>query len=207
MNTDPVSPAPSGTDQQAPEPGATSRPVGPVADTAAIDSAVSSPGAVSVAKSTAPAPTALPAEDREHVTCPDCGTPATVTLNRRDAVDFCTVCDFPLFWTPSAVIRGTGAGGDDSLRRLPGTAGRQTVASVPCPTCAEANPISAVICLRCGGPMVLPVIAPEPVPEPEPVVVAPTPVVEPKRSFPWWWLVLGLLTLAVLVGLIVAVTR
>lgn len=153
--------------------------------------------------STTPDPVTTSAEDREHVTCPDCGTAATVTLNRRDAVDFCAVCDFPLFWTPTAVIRGTDGGADDSLRRLPGTAGRLTVASTPCPTCAEENPISAVTCLRCGGPMVLPVIAPEPIPEPEPVVPAPAPVVE-RRPFPWWWLAAGLLTLIVLILLIVA---
>jgi hypothetical protein len=141
-------------------------------------------------------------EAREQITCPECGTTAVVIFHRRDAGDFCAVCDFPLFWTPSAVIRDHGPGSGEALRRLPGTGGRQTVASAPCPTCAEANPITAANCLRCGGPMVLapepelPPPAPEPVPEPAPVPPA-------AKPFPWWWVVGGVLTVAVLVVLLI----
>jgi hypothetical protein len=140
-------------------------------------------------------------EAREQIVCPECGTAAAVILNRRDAGDFCRVCDYPLFWTPSAVVRDHGPGAGDALRRLPGTGGRQTVASVPCPTCAEANPISATTCLRCGGPMVI-VPEPAPAPAPEPVA-APAPVPPPAKPFPWWWVAAGVLTVAVLVVLLI----
>jgi len=148
----------------------------------------------------APEPPAEIETDRRTVVCPECGTRAPVTLNRRDAVDFCAKCDFPLFWTPTEISRGSGEGGGDSLRRLPGTAGRQTVASVPCPSCAEANPLGTDTCLRCGGPMVIvPLPEPEPIPEPvaEPVVVP------EKRPFPWYWLVVAIATLVALVALVV----
>lgn len=146
----------------------------------------------------------MPSEsERDPVVCPECGTPAAVTLNRRDAVDFCATCDFPLFWTPTAIVRDGGEGQGDSLRRLPGTAGRQTVASIPCPSCAEANPVGTQTCLRCGGPMVI-----EPLPEPEPVRAPEPPpavVVAEKRPFPWYWLVIGIATLVALVALAVVV--
>ena len=145
-------------------------------------------------------------EARESVVCPECGTQGSVALNRRDAADFCAACDFPLFWTPSVVVRDQGIGTGDNLRRLPGTGGRQTVAATPCPTCAEANPISAEHCLRCGGPMVLPFVA-----TPEPIkVVAPVPVVEPalepaRKPYPWWWIIAGTATLLALVIVLIVV--
>jgi hypothetical protein len=123
--------------------------------------------------------------------CPECGTSATVTLNRRDAADFCRNCDFPLFWTPSAILREAGsATADDSLRRLPGTVGRATLASLACPHCAEPNPLTAQVCVRCGRPMQ--VEAPPPPPTvyipPPPVPVEP----EPERGIPWWvWALAG----------------
>jgi hypothetical protein len=137
------------------------------------------------------------------VVCPECGTVGLVTPNRRDASDFCAQCDFPLFWTPAAVEldRDQGAAAE-ALRRLPGTAGRLTVASLGCPTCAEANPVGAATCLRCGGPMVLPL----PEVEAEPVVVAPAPAPEPApepQGNPWWWWLVGAATLVALVALVV----
>lgn len=146
----------------------------------------------------------MSSEQRSTVVCPECGTPAPATLNRRDARDFCAKCDFPLFWTPAEVIRDGAEGGGESLRRLPGTAGRATVASVPCPTCAEANPIAAETCLRCGGPMVL-VTAPEPVYVPAP---APAPVPEPEpvqTGIGWYWWLVGGATLVALIALVVVV--
>jgi hypothetical protein len=138
----------------------------------------------------APEAAAPPAERRtESVTCPECGTRADVTVTRRDAVDFCNRCDFPLFWTPSTIQLGDRETAEATLRRLPGTAGRVTVASVPCPHCDEANLLTATTCGRCGRPMVLEEA-------PAPVVVAPpppppAPAPEP-RSLWWLWLLLGL---------------
>ena len=141
---------------------------------------------------------------RAEVACPECGTPAHVALNRRDAQDFCAKCDFPLFWTPAEVIRDGGVGGGENLRRLPGTAGRVTVASIPCPTCAETNPVGAEHCLRCGGPMVL-VTAPEPIAMP---VVAPPPPPAPApepTGIDWYWWLVGGASLVALIALIVVV--
>jgi hypothetical protein len=127
-----------------------------------------------------------------------------VDAGRRDAADFCVRCDFPLFWTPAAAaeLDANQGAAAEALRRLPGTGGRVTVAAVPCPTCAEANPLGAVTCLRCGGPMVLP----EPEPQPVPVVVAPPPAPEPEPeppANPWWWWLVGAATLVALVALVV----
>ncbi|HKC27311.1 MAG TPA: hypothetical protein VKB75_04810, partial [Jatrophihabitans sp.] len=72
----------------------------------------------------APAPTVtaqvLPPALPETVTCPECGTLGSVVLSRRDSADFCTNCDFPLFWTPSKIQLDRASISDDSLRRLPG---------------------------------------------------------------------------------------
>jgi hypothetical protein len=124
---------------------------------------------------------------QELVTCPECATTAMITLNRREASDFCRNCDFPLFWTPSAIQReADGATSAETLRRLPGTGGRATVASVPCPHCSEPNSVAAVLCSRCGLPMIVP--EPEPIPEPVAYVPPPAPVVveEPAKTVPWW---------------------
>ncbi|MEO9137803.1 MAG: hypothetical protein ABI345_01925 [Jatrophihabitans sp.] len=140
----------------------------------------------------------------ETLTCPECGTVASVTLNRRDATDFCRSCDYPMFWTPARVYTDNLArAAQEALRRLPGTVGRATVASRACPHCAEPNALSAQLCVRCGLSM-YPVQAPPP---PPPVVeyVAPPPVyVEPERGVAWWvWalLALGFVVLVVLVVL------
>jgi hypothetical protein len=151
-------------------------------------------------------PTAVPAVPpasapaREQLTCPECGTAALVTVNRRDSADFCRTCDFPLFWTPAAVLlEGANRPAGESLRRLPGTVGRATVAALPCPTCAEPNALSALVCVRCGGPMHIQA----PPPPPEPAYLPPAPVVpepEPEKAVPWWgWLLLGLLAVTLIV--------
>ena len=149
------------------------------------------------AESPASAAVAPPAPGRDRVTCPECGAVQEVYLNRRDAVDFCHSCDFPLFWTPSEVIRDRGAGDGESLRRLPGTVGRNTLASTACPHCSELNLVSAQVCVRCGQPLHPVVEAPPP---PEPVYVPPPPPIvepEPERGVPWWvWALAGVLVVA-----------
>lgn len=151
---------------------------------------------------TSTAVTAAPQPSREPVTCPECGTAAMVMLNRRDASDFCATCDFPLFWTPAAVQREASMRADeDSLRRLPGTVGRVTVASLPCPHCAEPNALSAEVCVRCGRPMRVEEL---PAPAPAPVYVPPPPPEpEPDKRVPWWaWALVGL-GVAIIIVLIV----
>ncbi|WP_244930179.1 hypothetical protein [Nocardioides sp. W7] len=140
---------------------------------------------------------------RREVICPECGTSATITINRREAEDFCRRCDFPLFWTPAAIVLDTSSGpASDALRRLPGTAGRVTVGKLDCPHCRESNPVTETHCLRCQGdlhpvfaaPPAPPVLAPPPDPEPEP---------DPVQRTPWWvWAGIAL-TLVLAIALIV----
>jgi ribosomal protein L37AE/L43A len=147
------------------------------------------------------------AAGRDRVTCPECGAVQDIHLNRRESVDFCRNCDFPLFWTPSEVIRDRGAGEGEGLRRLPGTVGRSTLASMACPHCAELNLVTAEVCIRCGRPMhpvvdLPPPPAPVYIPPPPPVVAPP-----PPRDVPWWvWAAAIVGGLAVLVFAILLVT-
>lgn len=133
----------------------------------------------------------------ELVQCPECGSAAMVTLNQRAAADFCAQCDFPLFWTPSRVVRETDAhASSESLQRLPGTVGRTTVASLACPRCAEQNPVTGVTCVRCGAPL-HPEPAPPPAPAPEP---QPVPVAEPEPSRAWIWVLAFVLSCLILIA-------
>jgi hypothetical protein len=145
----------------------------------------------------------MPPALAETVTCPECGTIAQISLNRRESMDFCRTCDYPLFWTPSNVVRDGSGVSAESLRRLPGQAGRATIASLPCPFCYEPNALSAQTCIRCNRPM-HPVEEPPP---PAPVYIAPPApvVVEQPKKVAWWvWalLALGAAALIVLVVLI-----
>lgn len=154
--------------------------------------------------------TAVPAagvpDTTEIITCPECGRTATVTVNRRESRDFCRGCDYPLFWTPAAVLREAGlTTAEESLRRLPGTLGRATLASMPCPHCREPNRLNAVVCVRCGLPMQIvtplppmPVyVPPPPLPEPEP---------EPEQRVSWWvWALIALGAAATIVLAVLAV--
>ncbi len=61
-----------------------------------------------------------------EITCPSCGTVSRLDQLRRSADEFCRVCDYPLFWARSTefATAGVGEANGDSLRRLPGIAGR-----------------------------------------------------------------------------------
>lgn len=144
----------------------------------------------------------VPTPSGRAVTCPECGAVATVTVNRREAHDFCAHCDFPLFWTPSQVVLGDeDLQAQAALRRLPGTAGRTTVGSLACPHCFEANPVSGVLCVRCGGDL-HPVAA-----APAPPLPAPEPVPDTKRHAALWWWLLGGATLVLLALVVWALAR
>jgi len=141
------------------------------------------------------------------LTCPECGASGVVDPSRRDAVDFCPSCDFPLFWAREQVVIGEQSdAGDDSLRRLPGALGRQVIASVPCPHCSEPNLPSATVCVRCGLSMTVveqppppPPPAPAPPPAPEPVVV------EEEPRWTWiWWVLLVVTLLAAGVAVVIS---
>ena len=135
----------------------------------------------------------------DRVTCPECGSVQDVRLSRRDSADFCRRCDFPLFWTPSQVMRDRGDGGEgESLRRLPGTAGRIRLASVACPHCAELNTVSAELCVRCGLSM-HPIAYEEPAPVYIPPPPEPEPVVEIEERDRWWvWAAVAMTLVAII---------
>jgi hypothetical protein len=110
------------------------------------------------------------------VVCPSCGTPARVDGVRREAADFCATCDYPLFWAVERHPAALNEGSDTGLRRLPGTAGRASLAALRCPSCTEPNAPAATHCARCGAelrpaPVVVELPPPPPEPEPEVVVV------------------------------------
>lgn len=132
------------------------------------------------------------------VECPGCGAARRTDPSRRDADGFCGACDFPLFWAFDRLPLAGGTGAGAGLRRLPGTVGRATLASLRCPACTEPNPPTAVLCVRCDA-----VLRPEPV-----VEAAPAPRPEPvPNSLPWWqgwWGVALVLTvlLAVFTGIV-----
>lgn len=108
--------------------------------------------------------------------CPRCGRPNQVEHLERGAEEFCTNCDYPLYWAvlddgvADKAYHGAGIL-DPSLRRLPGTAGRLDVVGEPCRRCAERNNPDAQFCSRCGLEL-------HPAPAPPPVVELPVPVPE-----------------------------
>jgi rubredoxin len=162
------------------------------------------PGAPADAAPAAPAPPGVVTADLPvDVVCPTCGTPARVDGVRRESADFCATCDYPLFWAVERHPAALNEGSDTGLRRLPGTAGRASLAALRCPSCTEPNAPSATHCARCGAELrpapVVVELPPEPEPEPEPVVV----VVPPPPWWQSWWAIGGAIGLVVLVDVIV----
>jgi hypothetical protein len=139
-----------------------------------------------------------------EITCPGCGTISHFEQLRREADEFCRVCDYPLFWARSTEF-GNGhleEATGESLRRLPGTAGRAAGASIDCPECTEPNPITNTICIRCGAE--LRPAPPEPVVElPPPPPPEPEPEPEPVRN--WWPIIIGVAAVIVVVLLLLFV--
>jgi hypothetical protein len=143
------------------------------------------------------------------VVCPACGTLSYQNIERT-ADGFCRECDFPLFWAGGTAL-GAGVGGADDgggSRRYPGLVGRAAPVSVmPCPACAEQNPVSGIYCLRCGAelyPRPASVVAPPPPPAPAPPPPPPPPpepVPEPRRIWPW---VVAAITAVLLIALIIS---
>lgn len=132
-----------------------------------------------------------------EVVCPECGTHTELVAIRRSSEEFCTHCDYPLFWAPSALPETTrGVNHDTTLRRLPGAGGRQRLGSVVCPDCGELNPLGDEFCIRCDAEL-----HPAPPPPEPPPAPAPTPVPPPPEdsSINWWWLVFLVVSLAAIV--------
>jgi hypothetical protein len=146
------------------------------------------------------------------VACPACGTVSYYDDLTREASAFCRVCDYPLFWARTArTPTDSAAVGDAGLRRLPGTVGRITVVTVPCPACSEPNTTSANVCIRCGADMhPPPPPPPPPPPEPktEPVVVVPPPPPPPEPEPRSWtvWILIGAAAALAVILLVVLLT-
>jgi hypothetical protein len=142
------------------------------------------------------------------ITCPECGQVSEFTSIRRAHDEFCSHCDYPLFWAPSSIpIVSGGPATDATLRRLPGAGGRMLIGTQVCPSCGELNPIgeAQTHCIRCSAdlhpkpPEPPPPPPPPPEPEPEPMIV------EESR---WrWWLIVALVFVIVTVAVVVAVTQ
>ena len=125
-----------------------------------------------------------------EITCPECGHQTDLVSIRRSSEEFCTQCDYPLFWVSSNVpTTNKGVNSDSTLRRLPGAGGRNRVGTKVCPECGELNPLAETHCIRCTAEL-------DPKPAPPPVVVAapppppppPEPEPEPEPiTTPWWW--------------------
>lgn len=142
--------------------------------------------------------------DTVEIICPSCGTVSHFDELNRDAAAFCRGCDYPLFWARPPRAQGEDDDeSDDGLRRLPGTVGRVSLATVDCPECTEPNQVSASVCVRCGAdlhaaPPTLVVPEPQPEPEPEPEI-EPEP---PAERVIWPWIVLAVLAIAAVVVLV-----
>ena len=139
------------------------------------------------------------------ITCPECGHRSELVSIRRSSEEFCSHCDYPLFWVSSAIPATTpGANSDSTLRRRPGVDGRQRVGSLVCPPCGELNPLGETYCLRCGAEL-----DPKPVEPPPIVVVAPPPPPPPPEPEPepittpwWWWPAAAVIASAILIPII-----
>ena len=123
-----------------------------------------------------------------RVKCPSCSQEAEFESMQRSADEFCTNCDFPLFWARNDLPRVESVDAVDSTRRrLPGAAGRLSAGHKACPACQEPNLLEVRFCIRCGTDFDPPPPMPEPVIEPVVIYVEPPPpppAVEPEA--PWW---------------------
>lgn len=135
------------------------------------------------------------------ITCPDCGQVSEFDGLERAADEFCSHCDYPLFWArPDGPALVAAESADTSRRRLPGAEGKLIVGGRLCPECGEQNRPGAIHCIRCDALM-------DP-PPPEPIVIVeaapppppPPPAPEPRNWWPW---IAGGITVALLIILLV----
>jgi hypothetical protein len=142
------------------------------------------------------------------ITCPTCGTVSYFEELNRDATAFCRVCDYPLFWARNTRLADDSADdADTGLRRLPGTAGRVAIATLDCPVCTEPNPVTGVVCIRCGSLLHPPPAAPAPEPPPtQPVYYVPPPPPPPPKRVIWPWILLGVLFVLGVITVILVLT-
>lgn len=143
-----------------------------------------------------------------EITCPSCGTVSHFKELTRDAAAFCRTCDYPLFWVRPPRLEGEDAGGEEGLRRLPGTVGRVSLATLDCPVCTEPNLVSATLCIRCGADLhpAPPTVVLPPPPEPQPLPEPEPEPVPPAKRLLWPWILLAVLAVAAIITLVVLLT-
>jgi hypothetical protein len=143
------------------------------------------------------------------IVCPECGQVTRLEVVQRNANEFCSHCNYPLFWARSVVTAAaTGDVAEASRRRMPGAGGRLLVGTRVCPACGELNPLSRTHCLRCAADLNPPPPEPPPPPPPPPPAPLPPPP-EPviEKGIPWWvWLLVAVAFVIVTVLVIIIVT-
>ena len=132
------------------------------------------------------------------IVCPQCGLITELPGIQRASTEFCTHCDYPLFWAPTAVPMATqSVGSDATLRRLPGAGGRMLVGTRVCPVCGELNSIVEDYCTRCKSEMdPQPVVEVE---EEEEIPPPPPPPAPPKKRNWIPWVIIGAIMVVVIV--------
>jgi ribosomal protein L40E len=139
------------------------------------------------------------------ITCPECGQVSEFTAIRRAHDEFCSHCDYPLFWAPSSVpVVSGGPATDTTLRRLPGAGGRMLIGTQVCPSCGELNPIAETHCIRCHSDLHPKPPEPPPPPPPPPPEPIPEPVLVEESRWRWWLLLLILFVIVTVVVIVVA---
>ena len=120
-----------------------------------------------------------------RILCPNCGTENEDPQGARVSTAFCPTCDFPLFFQ-RGVAHHVDDDAETARNRLPGVAGIDRRAWIPCPACGELNPRDGENCLRCGASLAPPEPEEEPIPEGAIVVIREVLVpAEPERRWPW----------------------
>lgn len=85
------------------------------------------------------------------VECPNCGERQEDLKDRRSANNFCSECDYPIFFDTQNES-GVDATTDWAARnRSPGVEGRSKQNWRDCPVCGEKNERELLHCVRCGA--------------------------------------------------------
>lgn len=90
--------------------------------------------------------------------CPRCGEQVHLLIRTRTWADeFCSSCDFPMFWAPAveeANRRFVPPEYDRDFAAPPSSsAPEEQGTSVACHSCRTLNPKEATYCQRCGSPL------------------------------------------------------
>jgi hypothetical protein len=140
------------------------------------------------------------------IVCPECGQVTRLEVVERSADEFCSHCDYPLFWARSVMAAATTSdSAEASRRRMPGAGGRLIVGTRVCPACGELNPLSRTHCLRCSADLDPPPPPAPPPPPPPPVLLPPPPEPVVEKGIPWWVWVLVAVAFVIVTVLVILI--